>query len=137
MRAFRDLGSLLHDESFHDRSPSRGVAPGAGCRRIGSGSGTGGFYWNRLARIAPLYYLMLVLTYIFGWSMSPDELNTENFVWHLFFAQGFSGGYHVMLFDLRKPLVAGQTVPLTLVIEETGKRAYRMAVSAVVRAGGH
>lgn len=58
-----------------------------------AGSGTGGFYWNRLARIAPLYYLMLVLTYIFGWSMSPEELNTENFVWHLFFAQGFSGGY--------------------------------------------
>jgi peptidoglycan/LPS O-acetylase OafA/YrhL len=57
------------------------------------GTGVGGFYWNRIARIAPLYYLMLVLTYIFGWSMSPDELNTENFVWHLFFAQGFSGSY--------------------------------------------
>ena len=57
------------------------------------GTGTAGFYWNRVARIAPLYYLMLVLSYIFGWSMSPDELNTENFVWHLFFAQGFSGGY--------------------------------------------
>jgi len=57
------------------------------------GTGAGGFYWNRVARIAPLYYLMLVLTYIFGWSMSPDELNTENFVWHLFFAQGFSGSY--------------------------------------------
>src|ERR1700740_2687947 len=24
-----------------------------------------GFYWNRVARIAPLYYLMLVLSYIF------------------------------------------------------------------------
>jgi len=47
------------------------------------------------------------------------------------------GGYHVMLFDLKKPLVAGQKVPLTLVIEETGKRAYRIAVSAIVRAGGH
>jgi peptidoglycan/LPS O-acetylase OafA/YrhL len=57
------------------------------------GTGVGGFYWNRIARVAPLYYLMLALTYIFGWSMSPDELNTENFVWHLFFAQGFSGSY--------------------------------------------
>lgn len=56
-------------------------------------TGMGGFYWNRLARIAPLYYLMLVLSYIFGWSMSPSELNTENFIWHLFFAHGFSGGY--------------------------------------------
>jgi peptidoglycan/LPS O-acetylase OafA/YrhL len=57
------------------------------------GTGTAGFYWNRVARIAPLYYLMLVLSYIFQWSMSPDELNTENFIWHLFFAHGFSGGY--------------------------------------------
>jgi peptidoglycan/LPS O-acetylase OafA/YrhL len=56
-------------------------------------TGTAGFYWNRLARIAPLYYLMLVLSYIFGWSMSPSELNAENFVWHLFFAHGFSSGY--------------------------------------------
>ena len=45
------------------------------------------------------------------------------------------GGYHVMLFDLKKPLVAGQKVPLTLVIEETGKRAHRITVSAIVRAG--
>jgi peptidoglycan/LPS O-acetylase OafA/YrhL len=57
------------------------------------GTSTAGFYWNRIARIAPLYYLMLVLSYVFKWSMSPDELNTENFVWHLFFAHGFSGGY--------------------------------------------
>jgi len=47
------------------------------------------------------------------------------------------GGYHVMLFDLKKPLVAGQKVPLTLVIEETGKRAHKITVSAIVRAGGH
>lgn len=58
-----------------------------------AGTGTAGFYWNRLARIAPLYYLMLVLSYIFGWSMSPTELNGENFVWHLFFAHGFSPAY--------------------------------------------
>jgi len=47
------------------------------------------------------------------------------------------GGYHVMLFDLRKPLVAGQTVPLTLVIEENGKRAQKITVKAIVRAGDH
>ena len=57
------------------------------------GTGTAGFYWNRVARIAPLYYLMLVLSYIFGWAVSPDELDLHNFIWHLFFAQGFSGGY--------------------------------------------
>jgi len=47
------------------------------------------------------------------------------------------GGYHVMLFDLKKPLVAGQKVPLTLVIAETGKRAHRITVNAIVRAGEH
>ncbi len=47
------------------------------------------------------------------------------------------GGFHVMLFDLKTPLVAGQKVPLTLVIEETGKRAHKITVRAIVRAGGH
>jgi len=47
------------------------------------------------------------------------------------------GGFHVMLFDLKTPLFAGQKVPLTLVIEETGKRAHKITVSAIVRAGGH
>jgi len=47
------------------------------------------------------------------------------------------GGYHVMLFDLKKPLVAGEKVPLTLVIEESGKRTQKIAVSAIVRAGAH
>jgi len=47
------------------------------------------------------------------------------------------GGFHVMLFDLKKPLVAGQKVPLTLVIEETGGRVYKIKVSAIVRAGEH
>ena len=46
------------------------------------------------------------------------------------------GGYHVMLFDLKKPLVAGEKVPLTLVIEGAGKRTHKIAVSAIVRAGG-
>jgi periplasmic copper chaperone A len=47
------------------------------------------------------------------------------------------GGYHVMLFDLKKPLVAGEKVPLTLVIEDAGKRRHKIAVSAIVRAGDH
>ncbi|MEK6208790.1 MAG: copper chaperone PCu(A)C [Pseudomonadota bacterium] len=47
------------------------------------------------------------------------------------------GGYHVMLFDLKKPLVAGEKVPLTLVIEDAGKRAHKIAVTAIVRAGDH
>ncbi len=45
------------------------------------------------------------------------------------------GGYHVMLFDLKKPLVAGAKVPLTLVIEDAGKRTYKIAVTAIVRSG--
>jgi hypothetical protein len=47
------------------------------------------------------------------------------------------GGYHVMLFDLKKPLVAGEKVPLTLVIEDAGKRTHKIAVTAIVRAGDH
>ena len=47
------------------------------------------------------------------------------------------GGYHVMLFDLKKPLVAGEKVPLTLLIEEAGKRTRKIAVTAIVRSGDH
>ena len=47
------------------------------------------------------------------------------------------GGYHVMLFDLKKPLLAGEKVPLTLVIEEAGKRTQKIAVSAIVRASDY
>lgn len=47
------------------------------------------------------------------------------------------GGYHVMLFDLKKPLAAGEKVPLTLVIEEAGGRVYKVTVSAIVRTGDH
>ncbi|HEV8644068.1 MAG TPA: copper chaperone PCu(A)C [Burkholderiales bacterium] len=47
------------------------------------------------------------------------------------------GGYHVMLFDLKKPLVAGEKVPLTLVIEDAGKRVHKIAVTAIVRADDH
>ncbi|MEY3475457.1 MAG: hypothetical protein RL087_1915 [Pseudomonadota bacterium] len=32
------------------------------------------------------------------------------------------GGYHVMLMDLKKPLAAGDEVPITLVVESGGKR---------------
>lgn len=47
------------------------------------------------------------------------------------------GGYHVMLFDLKKPLVAGTKVPLTLIIEDAGKRVHKIAVTAIVRVGDH
>jgi copper(I)-binding protein len=30
------------------------------------------------------------------------------------------GGYHVMLLDLKRPLAAGETIPLTLTFEKTG-----------------
>ena len=47
------------------------------------------------------------------------------------------GGYHIMLFDLKKPLVAGKKVPLKLVIEDAGRRTRKIAVSAIVRSGDH
>lgn len=54
------------------------------------------------------------------------------------------GGYHVMLMDLRKPLSAGDVVPITLTIEKSGQRS-TVEVKAPVRAlttgaavpGGH
>jgi hypothetical protein len=42
------------------------------------------------------------------------------------------GGYHVMLMDLKKPLAAGDEVPLTLVVESGGKRE-SVQVKAPVR----
>jgi periplasmic copper chaperone A len=42
------------------------------------------------------------------------------------------GGYHIMLLDLVKPLVAGDKVTLTLVVEE-GKRRSSLDVVADVR----
>lgn len=42
------------------------------------------------------------------------------------------GGYHVMLMDLKKPLAAGDTVPLTLVVESAGQRE-TVEVKATVR----
>ena len=47
------------------------------------------------------------------------------------------GGYHIMLFDLKKPLLAGQKVPLTLLIKESGKRVQKIAVNAIVRPSDH
>jgi copper(I)-binding protein len=51
------------------------------------------------------------------------------------------GGYHVMLMDLKRPLKAGDTVPLTLVIEAAdGKREtlqLQVPVKAPAGAGGH
>lgn len=46
------------------------------------------------------------------------------------------GGYHVMLMDLRQPVSAGATVPLTLVFETADKRRVQQEVQASVRALG-
>lgn len=43
------------------------------------------------------------------------------------------GGYHVMLMGLKKPLAAGSTVPLTLVVEGADKQQRRIDVSVPVR----
>jgi len=53
------------------------------------------------------------------------------------------GGYHVMLMDLKQPLKAGDTVPLTLKIEQNGKvieqtvKAQVRDVTAAAASGGH
>jgi hypothetical protein len=44
------------------------------------------------------------------------------------------GGFHVMLMDLKQPLKAGDTVPLTLVIEGRDKSRRTVEVRAPVRA---
>jgi hypothetical protein len=43
------------------------------------------------------------------------------------------GGYHIMLFDLRQSLVAGQKLKLELTFEDASKRQHRVAVEAIVR----
>lgn len=45
------------------------------------------------------------------------------------------GGYHIMLMNLKKPIAAGDTVPLSLVIESAGKRQ-TIDVKAEARAPG-
>lgn len=44
-----------------------------------------------------------------------------------------SGGYHVMLMGLKQPLKAGDTVPLTLVIEGADRKRETVEVQAPVR----
>jgi len=46
------------------------------------------------------------------------------------------GGLHVMLMDLKNPLKAGDKVPLTLTIENTGGQRETLQVTATVRALG-
>jgi copper(I)-binding protein len=46
------------------------------------------------------------------------------------------GGYHVMLLDLKQPLKAGETVPLTLTFEKADKSRQTVEVKAEVRALG-
>jgi len=49
------------------------------------------------------------------------------------------GGHHLMLLDLKKPLDAGQSVPLTLTIEDAQGKRERIDVQAQIRplGGGH
>ena len=47
------------------------------------------------------------------------------------------GGYHVMLMDLKQPLKAGDTVPVTLVVEGADKKRETIEVKATVRAAGN
>jgi copper(I)-binding protein len=44
------------------------------------------------------------------------------------------GGYHVMLFDLKQPLVAGDIVPLTLTFEDGAGKKSTLEVKASVKA---
>ena len=43
------------------------------------------------------------------------------------------GGYHVMLMDLAKPLVAGDKVPLTFTVEDSRGKRSTFEVKAEVR----
>ena len=46
------------------------------------------------------------------------------------------GGYHLMLLDLKQPLSAGDTVPVTLVFEGADKKRETLEIKAPVRALG-
>jgi copper(I)-binding protein len=46
------------------------------------------------------------------------------------------GGYHLMLLELKKLMTAGDTVPLTLVVEDKAGKRERVDVKAAVRAPG-
>lgn len=47
------------------------------------------------------------------------------------------GGYHIMLLDLEKPLREGESVPLTLIVEDKDGKREEIAVNAPVRAPVH
>ncbi|QNA88592.1 copper chaperone PCu(A)C [Massilia sp. Dwa41.01b] len=44
-----------------------------------------------------------------------------------------SGGYHLMFFDLKRQLKEGETVPVTLVVEDAAKKRSSVTVEAQVR----
>ena len=44
-----------------------------------------------------------------------------------------SGGYHVMFFDLKRQLQEGETVPVTLVVQDGAKKSSSVTVEAQVR----
>jgi hypothetical protein len=44
-----------------------------------------------------------------------------------------SGGYHVMLFDLKRQLKEGETVPVTLVVQDEAKKTSSVTVEVQVR----
>ena len=46
------------------------------------------------------------------------------------------GGYHVMLMDLKQPLKAGDSVPITLMFEKADKSRQTVEIKAEVRALG-
>jgi copper(I)-binding protein len=48
-----------------------------------------------------------------------------------------SGGYHVMLFDLKHQLKEGETVPLTLVVEDAQHKRSEVNVTATVKPLGY
>lgn len=46
------------------------------------------------------------------------------------------GGLHVMLFDLERPLRAGEKLPMTLTVEFAGQRMRDVGIEVTVRKGG-
>jgi len=46
------------------------------------------------------------------------------------------GGYHVMLMELKEPMKADATVPLTLVFEDAAKKRFTQDIKATVKALG-
>ncbi len=46
------------------------------------------------------------------------------------------GGYHLMLMDIKQPMKAGETVPVSLIIEGADKKRETLEIKAPVRALG-